>query len=104
MTDEYEEFQTKLRGRRFGVGWRDQGSMESVVHHWPTIYDSWHEANQMAVIFQKDHPNQVHFVEPVTETEPCRCDGDDPECFYCDGRGIVRTGTEYIFDNDEGGL
>ena len=93
-TESYVEFQKRLRARLFCIGWHPVDSQKRT--YYPVLYDSWHEAEQIAIGLRSDAINFVFFVEAVTNIKDCDgCTGtgkdeDKDHCGHCHGRGKIR--------------
>jgi RecJ-like exonuclease len=96
MATDFDNLQDEIKRRQFCVGWRQEGSHHKIYDD--TLFDSWHEANRIAV--GSCQPGYIPFVEAITETKICpRCNGSGTRdlvdygidtCPTCNGKGKIR--------------
>lgn len=90
----FDEFQRRLKQREYCIGWHPLDSQKRTYHN--VLYDSWHEAEEVAAGMRQDQPGMVFFVDTANVTKRCDCcDGTGLEsvhdaCSHCHGKGRVR--------------
>jgi hypothetical protein len=91
--NEYDEHQQQIKQRKFIIGWRQVDSQERI--YYDALFDSWHEANHIAV--HSCQPGFIPFVEFAMETQTCiLCKGSgydnevEDTCSRCHGKGRIR--------------
>ena len=91
--ESFDEFQRGLRNREFCIGWHPIDSQHKTYHE--PLYDSWHEAEEIASELRKSDPSVVVFVEAALITKKCQhcnhgIDEDGDACGFCHGKGRIR--------------